>query len=99
MSTQEMTSLIVNYLRTQPVEKAWLFGSFARGEETDESDVDIMVAFDKDARISLLRYAGMVNEIEDCIGRKVDLVEQGTLMPWAVESVERDKRIIYERGN
>ncbi|MBP3286438.1 MAG: nucleotidyltransferase domain-containing protein [Prevotella sp.] len=42
MSTQLMTEKIAEYFKTQPVLKAWLFGSFARGEETPESDVDIL---------------------------------------------------------
>ncbi len=47
MSTQAMTKIIADYFKTQPVVKAWLFGSFARGEETPESDVDILVEFDR----------------------------------------------------
>ncbi len=42
-----MTQIIADYFKTQPVVKAWLFGSFARGEETPESDVDILVEFDR----------------------------------------------------
>ena len=49
-----MTKIIADYFKTQPVVKAWLFGSFARGEETPESDVDILVQYDDTARISLL---------------------------------------------
>lgn len=98
MSTQAMTNIIANYFKTQPVEKAWLFGSFARGEETPESDIDILVQFDHGRPIGLLRYAGMWREIEELVGRKVDLVEDGTLMPFAVESANRDKRLIYERA-
>ena len=98
MSTQAMTKLIADYFKTQPVVKAWLFGSFARGEETPESDVDILVEFDHGQPIGLLRYAGMWREIEERIGRKVDLVEEGTLMPFAVESANRDKQLIYERA-
>ena len=52
MSTQAMTKLIADYFKTQPVVKAWLFGSFARGEETPESDIDILVQYDDAARIS-----------------------------------------------
>ena len=37
---------IRQYFSTQPVRKAWLFGSFSRGEETAQSDVDILVEFD-----------------------------------------------------
>ena len=46
MST-EMLETIREYFKTQPVLKAWLFGSFARGEETEDSDVDILVVFDR----------------------------------------------------
>ena len=49
-----MIQLIADYFKTQPVLKAWLFGSFARGEETEDSDLDILVEYDKNARISLL---------------------------------------------
>ena len=43
MSTQAMTEKIAEYFKTQPVLKAWLFGSFARGEQTADSDVDIFL--------------------------------------------------------
>ncbi len=40
-----------------------------------------------------------MNELSDCIGRKVDMVEKGCLLPFAVPSVEKDKILIYERAN
>lgn len=43
MSTQTMTQLIAEYFKTQPVLKAWIFGSYARGEQTEESDIDILI--------------------------------------------------------
>ena len=97
MSTQEMTKIIADYFKTQPVVKAWLFGSFARGEETPESDVDILVQYDDTARISLLTISHMMGELERSTGRRVDLIEDGCLLPFAVESANRDKRLIYER--
>ena len=42
------------YLSTQPVLKAWVFGSFSRGEQTPSSDVDIIVVFDEKAEVSLI---------------------------------------------
>ena len=96
-STQAMTQIIADYFKTQPVVRAWLFGSFARGEETSESDVDILVQYDETARISLLTISHMMGELERSTGRRVDLIEDGCLMPFAVESVNRDKRLIYER--
>ena len=84
------------YFSTQPVLKAWLFGSFSRGEETKDSDVDIMVSLDKSKPIGL-KFFGMWNDLEELLGRKVDLVSEGTLLPFAQESVERDKILVYER--
>ena len=92
-----MTQQIVEYFKTQPVKKAWLFGSFARGEETPESDVDVLVEYDEDAHISLLAISHMIGELERSTGRRVDLIEDGCLLPFAVESANRDKRLIYER--
>ena len=97
MNTELIKQQIADYFKTQPVLKAWLFGSFARGEETPESDVDILVEYDKDARISLLTISHMMGELEKSTGRKVDLIEEGCLLPFAVESANRDKQLIYER--
>ena len=92
-----MTKMIADYFKTQPVVKAWLFGSFARGEETPESDVDILVQYDDTARISLLTISHMMGEMERSTGRRIDLIEDGCLLPFAAESANRDKRLIYER--
>ena len=92
-----MTDTIADYLNTQPVNRAWLFGSFARGEETPDSDIDILVEYDKDAKITLLTISHMMGELEKNTGRRVDLVEDGCLLPFAVESANRDKKLIYER--
>lgn len=97
MSTQTLTQIIAEYFKTQPVVKAWLFGSFARGEETSESDIDILVQYDETARISLLTISHMMGELERSTGRRVDLIEDGCLLPFAVDSANRDKRLIYER--
>jgi hypothetical protein len=98
MSTEMMTRQIADYFKTQPVVRAWLFGSFARGEETPESDVDVLVEFDRTQPIGLFRYAQMHLDMEDMLGRKVDLVEDGMLRPAAALTAERDKRMIYERA-
>ena len=91
-----MNKTIANYFRTQPVLKAWLFGSCARGEETPLSDVDIIVQLDHSKPVGL-KFFGMWNDLEALLDRKVDLVEEGELMPFTVESANHDKRLIYER--
>ena len=99
MSIEAMTQQIAEYFKTQPVLKAWIFGSFARGEETEDSDVDLLVEFDHSARVSLMKHAGMIVDLEQRLNRPIDLVVNGTLLPFAVESAERDKILIYERAS
>ena len=97
MSTQAMQQTIAEYFKTQPVLKAWLFGSFARGEEHEDSDVDILVKFDRTLPVGLFAYVRMNRELEEKLGRKVDLVEEGTLRPAAQITANRDLKVIYER--
>ena len=98
MSTQMMHQTIADYFKTQPVVKAWLFGSYSRNEQRPWSDVDILVQYDRSRPIGLMKIAGMKVDLEDLLDCEVDLVEEGTLRPWAVESVNRDKKLIYERA-
>ncbi len=98
MST-EMQQTIADYFKTQPILRAWLFGSFARGEETPLSDVDLLVQFDKDARVSLLKHASMINDLEALLDRSVDLVPDGRLYPRIADSINQDKLLIYERAS
>ena len=96
-----MIQLIAEYFKTQPVLKAWLFGSYARGEQHPDSDVDILVVFDQETGkgVSLLKHIGIALDLEDLLGRKVDLVTDGTLLPIIRESAEKDKVLIYERAS
>lgn len=99
MSAQTVAKIIADYFKTQPVLKAWLFGSYARGEETPESDVDILVEFDHSSPIGLFAYARMWRELQELLGLAVDLVEEGTLKPFAADSANHDKKLIYERAS
>lgn len=89
---------IRKYLTSQPIAKAWLFGSFARGEQTPQSDVDLLVAFDSGAKISLLKHAGIMVDLEEILHRRVDIVREGTLYPEVASFVDSEKILIYERG-
>lgn len=87
------------YFVTQPIEKAWVFGSFSRGDETEQSDIDILVSFAKEAKVTLFTIGGMYMDLKELLNREVDLVEEGTLLPFAKESADRDKILIYERAS
>jgi len=98
MSTQMIEQTIADYFKTQPVLKAWLFGSFARGEQTPQSDVDILFVPDRSGKpFTLFTMGGMYMDLKELLGREVDLVEEGSLRPYAAETANRDKKLIYER--
>lgn len=90
-------NIIKEYFKTKPVGKAWLFGSFARGEEREDSDVDILIQFLPDAKMGLA-YFGMICDLEELLKRPVDLVIDGDLLPFAQKSANHDKILIYERA-
>ena len=94
---EQLYNQLNKYFANQPINKAWIFGSFARGEETKDSDVDILVQLDKNAKLSLLGLIHIKNELQDLLGREVDLVEEGYLMPFASASANHDKILNYER--
>lgn len=98
-SVNKMLPTLQAVLEKQPIVKAWLFGSYSRGEETPESDVDILVEYDPNSRISLMTISRIMVALSDAVGKKVDLVEEGRLLPFAQESVEKDKILIYERAS
>ena len=97
MSTKAMIQLIADYFKTQPVLKAWIFGSFSRGEQTPDSDIDILVVLDESQHVGM-KFFGMYEDLKALLGRNVDLVTDRSLAPLARESGDRDKILIYERA-
>lgn len=95
--TANVKETISNYFASQPVIKAWIFGSYSRGEETSESDIDIMVTLDPKAHVGL-KFFQMREDLKLLLGREIDLVTESSLLPFAKESAERDRQIIYERN-
>ena len=97
-NVQDMIPKIQDFFGSQPITKAWLFGSCSRGEETTDSDIDILVEYDRrQNRISLMKIAGIMLNLEDLLHRKVDIVEANRLLPFAQETANQDKFLIYKR--
>ena len=96
---QKLIPQIQAYFATQPVERAYLFGSCSRGEETPDSDVDLLVTYTKNNTLSLMDIGGMIYDLGQIAHRPVDLIEDDYLMPFARQSADRDKIKIYERAH
>ena len=77
------------------VSKAWIFGSFARKEDKPGSDIDIMVRYSDAASGTLFDYSDIQFKLEQLLKRKVDLVEDGYIKPFALKEVSKDLKLIY----
>lgn len=98
MSRVTTVHRLCRIIAESPVDRAWVFGSFARMEERPDSDIDILVDFEENINLGLLGFSRLVQQMECAAGRKVDLVERRSLKPFARDNVEHDKVLIYERA-
>lgn len=82
---EEIKRKILPILQQYGVKRVGLFGSCVRGEMREDSDIDILVEIEKDT--SLLNFVGIKLEIEEALGKKVDLVEYNTIKPLLRERI------------
>jgi predicted nucleotidyltransferase len=82
-------------LRAAGIISLALFGSVARGEAQEGSDVDLMCEIDRNSRVDLIRFAGIQLKLEDFMQRPVDLVERDAMRPRIRASAETDMVAIF----
>ncbi len=85
---------MIDYFIDEPVKSVYLFGSYARGEAKDGSDVDLGIVM-KETKMSLWQYAGMALGLEEALKEKIDLVEIELMHSWVKRNFEKDKMEIY----
>lgn len=90
-----MVNRIREVLVNEPVQKAWLFGSYARGQEGPESDVDLLVQMAPN-NLTILGFLKIQTRLEKVTNKSVDLIEDECLEDFARPSVDNDKILIYE---
>ena len=84
------------------IDKIYLFGSYARGEATEESDIDLYVEFSKPLG---LRYCSFVSDIEECLGKCVDIITKDALYNPAtlqnnqqlIQRISEERKCIYTK--
>ncbi|MCB9265624.1 MAG: XRE family transcriptional regulator [Lewinellaceae bacterium] len=96
MERKQLIERVRNYLKNKPIDKAWIFGSFARSQESYDSDIDLMVKFRQPNNLDLFDFVGLTIDLEEITGRQVDLVEEGYVLPNAKKKIEEEKVLIYE---
>ena len=101
LTIDELTSLIIPVIRQYPVKKAALFGSYARGEQTEESDVDLIVELHTDHRYECKDYLyELWDKLELATAKPVDIVTYSSLtqrhLASLVARINRDVICFYE---
>ena len=94
---QEYKIKLHQFFSDKPVKKAYLFGSYARNEAKNDSDIDILVELDYGQPIGM-KFFGFQAELEDLLNRKVDLVTSDGLSKYVKPFIDKDKILIYERA-
>jgi len=88
--------LISNFFSKQPVLKAYLFGSYGRGEENENSDIDLLVELDYTQPIGL-EFIQMQIDLQKLLSKKVDLVSARGLSKYVKPILDKEKKLIYAR--
>ncbi|MCW7075532.1 MAG: nucleotidyltransferase family protein [Candidatus Methanospirare jalkutatii] len=83
---------LVSILKKHGAKKIEIFGSYARGEQKETSDLDVIVEFEK--RKSLLELVGIEQELEDALGIKVDLLTRASISPYLIERIEKESKVV-----
>ncbi len=93
MNREEIFEKIARLLKDRGVRKVAVFGSYVRGEEKPESDIDIIVEFSD--RKSLLELVSIERELSEVLGIKVDLLTEKSISPYLIDTIKREMKVIY----
>jgi predicted nucleotidyltransferase len=93
---KSLTDKIIEYFRKKPVLKAYIFGSIARNESDENSDIDIIVELDYSQSIGL-EFVEMQLDLEELLDRKVDLLSSNAISKYIRPFIDKDKILIYEK--
>lgn len=87
---------IKDYFRTRPILKAYLFGSYVRGEADSQSDIDLLVDLDYSQKIGL-QFIQMKIDLEKILHVKVDLISSNGISKYIKPFIDKEKRLIYAK--
>jgi predicted nucleotidyltransferase len=93
VASNEIFKKIVSILRNHGAKRIGVFGSYARGDMSSESDIDILVEFSE--RKSLLDIVGIEQELSESLGIKVDLLTEKSISPYLIDRIKKETTVIY----
>jgi predicted nucleotidyltransferase len=95
-SKHKIVQTIQAYFADKPIEKAYIFGSFARNTAISlDSDIDLLVVFKKPNKVTLFDLIEMKEELSAITGRAIDLVEEGQELKSFQSTIKSEKILVY----
>jgi predicted nucleotidyltransferase len=94
-NTQVDEAKLVDLCRQYHVRELSVFGSAARGEMRPDSDIDLLVEFIPEAKVDLIDHAGLMLDLSQLLGHRVDLVSKKGLKPLIRASILEEARLVY----
>lgn len=92
----ELEDVVKKVLVPYGVKRVYIFGSAARGEENPQSDLDMLLVFEKP--VGLLAIARIERELTERLRRTVEVVTEGAISPHLRAIVEKERVLVYEKG-
>ncbi|MEQ8414595.1 MAG: nucleotidyltransferase domain-containing protein [Imperialibacter sp.] len=80
------------------IDRAWIFGSFARADDGPKSDIDVLIDVPQEIKFTLFDIAEIREQLEKAVGKKVDVVMLNGIRPALKKSIENEMQLIYEAG-
>ena len=96
MTKKEIYTKIKNYFLDKPIKKISVFGSFARNEQTNSSDIDILLTPDRP--LGLMALSGYRIELEKLLGLRVDLGTDKGVSSFIIPYIKNDIEVLYEKS-
>lgn len=93
MKREEIFEKVAKILKNQGASKIAIFGSYIRGEEKPESDIDVIVEFSE--RKSLLEFIKIERELSEVLGIKANLLTERSISPYLIDTIRREMKVIY----
>jgi hypothetical protein len=88
--------IISNFFADKPILKAYVFGSYARGDADEKSDIDLLIDWDYSQNIGW-GYVSAWRELKEKLNKEIDFVSVKWIDPSLENEINRDKLLIYER--
>ena len=96
LQKDDIKKVITEYFSQKPVNRVWLFGSYARGDADEKSDVDVLVDVDNSKNIGLDYFVWHM-DLAEKINKKVDVVSYGWVNKRLWPYIQKDMTLIYEK--